>query len=90
MDVDDLANFLLMRDAEFQNGDGIDLDVEFRQGIKTLLFDAQIVVSGLDARKLAAAAEIGFASSRRKTRGLQKNACGRDRDAILVDYDYGG
>lgn len=62
VNVDDLANFLLMREDDLDERTGRDLHDGLDHLIKAFFCDAQLVGSGGQGRKAAAAGEVGQAA----------------------------
>lgn len=90
-DIDDLANFLLVRDGDFDGGALRDLNVRLRQGVEAFFFDAKLILAGGEPRERAATGEVGLAADGGQLRQLQENACGGDGDSVFVgDGDGGG
>jgi len=46
VDVDDLADFLLMRDGDLDRGACRELDAGFYQSVEAFFFDAELIVAG--------------------------------------------
>ena len=59
VDVDDFANFLLVRDGNFDGGGWRNLDAGFEQSVEALFFHAQLILAGGERRELAATGEVG-------------------------------
>jgi len=64
VDVDDLANFPLVRDGDFNVGTWRDADAGLSQCVETLFLHAQLILAGGKGSKLAASGEVGFAANR--------------------------
>jgi hypothetical protein len=90
VDVDNLAHFPLMRQDNFEDRTGRDLDDGFDDFIEAFFFDSKLIGSGRQRRKRAAAGEVGEAAKRGQRRGLDKHASGRDGDSILIGDGNGG
>lgn len=90
MDVDDLADFLLVRDRDVDGGVLCDLDDGLHQGIEAFFFDAQLILAWSEPGEGASTVEVGLTAEGRQGRQLQENAGGGDGDPVFVGDGDGG
>ena len=84
VDVDDFANFLLVRDGNVDERRGRDLDDGLDELVEAFFFDAELIVAGRERGKRATAGEIGVAADGRGEAGTEKDASGGDGDSVFV------
>jgi hypothetical protein len=90
VDIDGLADFLLAGESHFDDGSAGDLHVGLIDRVEAFFFDVNVVRTGGEGGKLAAAVEIGEAVESRLGGGGNGNAGIPDGDAGVVDYDDDG
>ena len=90
MDVDCLANFLLVRDRDFEDRCLRDLHDRFIDCVVAFFLDAELILAGGQTGEKAAPGEVSLAVDRGHLRGLQGDAGGGDGDSIFVDDRDGG
>ena len=86
----DFADFLLMRDGDFEARGLRELNVGLDQGVETFFFDTELILAGGELGELAASGEIGLAALGRLGRGFELDAGGGDCDSVFVDDGDGG
>ncbi len=60
-DVDDFADFLLVRDGDLDGRAGRELDGWFDERVEAFFFDAELVLAGGERGERAVSGEIGLA-----------------------------
>ena len=89
MDVDDLANLLLMVQGDFDVGTRRDPSVALVERVKAFFFNVQLILASGESGQLAPSGESRLAMHRSLGGGLNGDAGRGDRDSIFV-YDGDG
>ena len=76
VDVDDFADFLLVRDGDFDRGAWRELDAGLDERVEAFFFDAELILAGGERGERAASGEIGLAADGGLRRGLERDAGG--------------
>ncbi|SPE28489.1 hypothetical protein SBA2_40052 [Acidobacteriia bacterium SbA2] len=84
VDVDDFADFLLVRDGDFDGGTWRELDAGLDERVEALFFDVELVLACGKCGERAASGEVGLAADGGLCRRLQGDAGGGDSDSVFV------
>ena len=90
MDVDCLANFLLVRDGDFDDERLGNLHQRLIHSVVAFFLDAELILAGGQTGEKAAPGEISLAVDSGHLRRLQGDASGGDGDSVFVDDGDGG
>ena len=90
VDVNDFANFLLVRDGDLNDGVVCELKRGLGEGVEAFFFYAKFIGTGRERRELAASGEICLAAGRGLRVRLHGDAGGGDDDRVFVGDDDGG
>ena len=70
VNIHHFADFLQMRDGDFDAGRRSDLDVVLIERVEALFLDVQLIMSGGKSEELAASVEVGLTAGGRLRGGL--------------------
>ena len=90
VDIDDLVDFLQVRDGNIDGRAGPDLNAGLIESVEAWFLDAELVLAFAERGELATSCEVGLAvDGGRGRRGLQGDAGGGDDNTVFVGDDDG-
>ena len=90
MNVDYLANFLLVIESDIDGRSGVDLDVWLVERVVAFFLHVELVLACGERWELAASGEIRLAVERRLIGGLKGDAGAGDGYSVLIYNGDGG